>query len=133
MPIKCVISVPRQTITGLFNTRLAFARPIDTLNASNIGIKTLVGDTVGLEYEIRGKGRNWYIAHKIPDNRVGRSEISLIGSVTVNGISETIDARTAILHYDTRRRVRCVMTAPQKTVIGKSNIRLTFARNVQRA
>ena len=131
MPIKCVISVPLKTITGLFNIRFALARPIETLDASNIGIKTLVGDTVGLEYEIRGKGRNWYSVHKIPDNRVGRSEISLIGSITVNGTSETIDARTAILHYDTRRMVRCVMTAPQKTVIGKSNIRLTFARNVQ--
>ena len=62
MPIKCVISVPLKTITGVFNIRFALARPIETLDASNIGIKTLVGDTVGLEYEIRGKGRNWYIA-----------------------------------------------------------------------
>ena len=129
MPIKCVISVPSKMITGVFNIRFALARRIENLDASNIGIKTLVGDAVGSECEIRGKGRNWYSVHRIPDNCVGRSEISLIGSI--NGTSETFDADTAIIQYDTRRMVRCVMTAPRKTVIGKSNIRLTFARDIQ--
>ena len=129
MPIKCVISVPSKMITGVFNIRFALARRIENLSALNIGIKTLVGDAVGSEYEIRGTGRNWYSVHRIPDNCVGRSEISLIGSI--NGTSETFDADTAILQYDTRRTVRCVMTAPGKTVIGKSNIRLAFARDVQ--
>ena len=129
MPIQCVISVPPKMITGVFNIRFALARRIETLEALNIGIKTLVGDAVGLNYEIKGKGRNWFTVHRIPDNCVGRSEISLIGSI--NGTSETFDARPVVLQYDTRRRVRCVLTAPVKTVKGKFNIRLTFARQVQ--
>ena len=131
MPIRCVISVPSKMITGVFNIRFALAHAIENLDASNIGIKTLVGDSVGSECEIKGEGKNWYTVHRIPDNCVGRSEISLIGSVTVDGTSETFDGRKAIIQYDTRRMVRCVMTAREKTVIGKSNIRLTFARKIQ--
>ena len=131
MPIKCVISVPSQTVTGAFNTRYAFARAVETLNASNIRIDTESGDPIGENYRIQGKGKHWYILHRILDGCVGSSEITLTGSVNVNGTSEAIDARAARIIYDTRRIVRCVMTAPTQTVKGKFNIRLTFARNVQ--
>ena len=104
---------------------------VETLNASNIRIDTESGDPIGENYRIQGKGKHWYILHRIPDNCVGSSEIALMGSVNVNGTPETIDARAARIIYDTRRIVRCVMTAPTQTVKGKFNIRLTFARNVQ--
>ena len=131
MSIKCVISVPSQTVTGAFSTRYAFARVIEMLDVFNIRIDTESGDSIGENYRVKGMGKHWYIQHRIPDNCVGNSEIALTGSVNVNGRPESIDARAARIHYDTRRIVRCVMTAPAQTVKGKFNIRLTFARNVQ--
>ena len=66
MPIKCVISVPSQTVTGAFSTRYAFARGVEMLNASNIRIDTESGDPIGENYRIQGKGKHWYIPSQDP-------------------------------------------------------------------
>ena len=128
--MRAILSAPTKTITGAFNIRVTCARAIESLDASHVHIHTLIGDTLGADYAVRGKDRQWSIVCPMPDARVGVSEVSLRGSVSVDGIPVTLDAKPVRITYDTRRIVRAVLSAPTKTVIGGFNTRITFQRAV---
>lgn len=128
--IKTILSAPKNTITGLFNLRIAFANPVESLDAANVRAELLHGDGIGNDYTITGRDRNWYIHWKAPDNCVGRSKIHLTGSVHTKTSVQRIVSQPVILQYDTRRIVRAVISAPTKMIIGAFNSRITFARPI---
>ena len=64
------------------------------------------GDPIGEDVRVWGEDGNWYLTFKIPDARVGSSQITLTGSVIANGALETLDAKAVTVDYDTRRSLR---------------------------
>ena len=117
MPIRSVISVPSKIIIGAFNIRIAFGQPVENFGASNVNIRTIVGDPIGVNYKFFGNKGSRHILCKMPDARVGMSEVSLTGSVDVDGTPEAIDARPVTVRYDTQR----IMPAELGEVLYRKN------------
>ena len=102
--MKGVITVPKQIITGAFNVRFDFIRPID-LMAADVTVETLEGDALGHEKDsFGGSGASYHILCYLPDARSGRSRISVV--------KDGLDVEPVIVEYDTVKMVRATWGTP---------------------
>ena len=102
--MKGVITVPQGIITGAFNVRFDFIRELE-LTAADVVVETLEGDA--LEHtkdSFGGSGANYHILCYLPENRAGRSRIS------VN--KEGLAVEPVEIAYDTVRTVRATWGMP---------------------
>ena len=73
--MKGVISAPRGIITGAFNIRFGFIRPIE-LTAADVTVETLEGDALGHTKDaFGGSGAHYHLLCYLPDGRAGKSRI----------------------------------------------------------
>lgn len=104
--MRGVISVPSGIITGAFNIRLTFIREIE-LTADAIHVETLEGDALGHEKDnFGGEGKDYHILCYLPDERKGKSRISVV--------KEGVDVPPVIVEYDTVRSLTPVWGTPVK-------------------
>ena len=102
--MKGIITAPTTIITGAFNIRFAFIRPIE-FTMADITIETLEGDALGNPKDaFGGSGANYHILCYPLENRTGRSRIS----VTKAGVEvEPIE-----IEYDTVKTVIATWGTP---------------------
>lgn len=102
--MKGVITAPKQIITGAFNIRFGFIRPIE-LTAADITVETLEGDALGhTKDSFGGSGANYHILCYLPDGRSGKSRIS------VNKAG--LEVEPVEIEYDTVRTVIATWGTP---------------------
>ena len=102
--MKGVITAPKEIITGAFNIRFDFIRPIE-LTAADITVKTIAGDPLGhAKDSFGGSGASYYILCYIPDARSGSSRISVT--------KEGVDVVPVEITYDTIKTVRATRGTP---------------------
>ena len=102
--MKGVITAPKKIITGAFTILVTFIRPIE-LTAADVVVKTLEGDALGCPKDsFGGSGANYHILCYIPDERAGKSRISVT--------KEGIDVAPVEIIYDTVRTVRATWGTP---------------------
>lgn len=102
--MKGVITAPRGIITGAFNVRFDFIRPID-LTAADVVVETLEGDALGHGKDsFGGRGASYHILCYIPDARSGSSRISVV--------KDGLDVEPVIVEYDTVKTVRATWGTP---------------------
>lgn len=102
--MRGVITAPKEIITGAFNVRFDFIRPIE-LTAADITVETLSGDALGhTKDSFGGSGAHYHILCYIPDARSGRSRIS------VN--KDGLDVEPVEIEYDTVKTVRATWGTP---------------------
>ena len=102
--MKGVITVPQGIITGAFNVRFDFIRELE-LTAADVVVETLEGDALGHPKDtFGGSGANYHILCYLPENRAGRSRIS------VN--KEGLAVEPVEIAYDTVRTVRATWGMP---------------------
>lgn len=115
--MRGVISVPRNIITGAFNIRFDFIRAIE-LTAADITVETLEGDALGhTKDSFGGSGASYHILCYLPENRVGRSRISVI--------KEGFEVEPVEIEYDTLRVVRATWGNPIQRA-GKVELPISF-------
>lgn len=96
--MKGVITAPKQIITGAFNVRFDFIRPIE-LTAADITAETLEGDALGhTKDNFGGSGAHYHILCYLPDARSGKSRISVV--------KDGLVVAPVIVEYDTVKTVR---------------------------
>lgn len=72
-----VIAAPRKIITGAFSVLFTFVRGVD-LTRDGVQVETLEGDALGHPKDsFGGSGVNYYMLCYLPDERQGRSRISV--------------------------------------------------------
>lgn len=102
--MRGVITIPQKIMTGAFNIRLDFIRPIE-LTAADITVETLEGDALGHAKDtFGGSGANYHVLYYLQDQRSGKSRIS------VNKAGLTVEP--VVVAYDTVRTVRATWGTP---------------------
>lgn len=102
--MRGTISAPRGIITGAFNIRFGFIRPIE-LTAADVTVEVLEGDALGHTKDtFGGSGANYHILCYLPDGRSGKSRIS------VNKAG--LEVEPVEIEYDTVRTVRATWGMP---------------------
>lgn len=102
--MKGVITAPRGIITGAFNVRFDFIRPID-LTAADVVVETLEGDALGHGKDsFGGRGASYHILCYLPDARSGSSRISVV--------KDGLVVEPVIVEYDTVKTVRATWGTP---------------------
>lgn len=115
--MRGVITAPRSIITGAFNVRFDFIRPIELLH-SDVRVETLQGDALGNPKDsFGGSGAHYHMLCYPPDNRSGRSRISVI--------KDGLEVEPIESEYDTIRTVRPTWGSPIQRA-GKVELPLTF-------
>lgn len=115
--MRGVITAPKKIITGAFTVLFAFIRELE-LTADDVVVETLEGDALGHHKDtFGGGGRNYHLLCYLPDERTGKSRIS------VN--KEGVAVEPVIVAYDTVRSVLPVWGLPFVRN-GKIEIPLTF-------
>ena len=99
-----IITAPTQIITGAFNIRFGFIRPIE-LTAADVVVETLAGDALGHPKDsFGGSGARYHILCYPPDGRSGKSRISVVKTGLV--------VEPVVITYDTVRTVRATWGTP---------------------
>ena len=102
--MKGVITAPKQIITGAFTVLFDFIREIE-LAAADVTVETLEGDALGHTKDtFGGSGANYHILYYLPDERSGKSRIS------VN--KDALAVEPVIVTYDTVRTVQATWGTP---------------------
>ena len=102
--IRGVITAPQGIITGAFNIRFGFIRPIE-LTAADITVETLEGDALGHTKDtFRGSGASYHILCYVPDGRSGKSRISVV--------KDGLEVEPVEIAYDTVQTVRATWGTP---------------------
>ena len=102
--MRGVITAPREIITGAFNVRFDFIRPIE-LTAADVVVETLEGDALGHSKDsFGGSGASYHILCYIPDARSGKSRISVV--------KDGLIVEPVIVEYDTVKTVRATWGTP---------------------
>lgn len=102
--MRGVITAPKQIITGAFNIRFDFIRPVELLQ-SDVRVETLTGDALGNPKDsFGGSGASYHILCYLPDARSGRSRISVVKTGLV--------VEPVIIEYDTVKTVRATWGVP---------------------
>ena len=102
--MKGVITAPQEMITGAFNIRFGFIRPIE-LTAADITVETLEGDALGhTKDSFGGSGANYHVLCYVPDARSGKSRISVV--------KDGLIVEPVEIEYDTVRTVRATWGTP---------------------
>lgn len=102
--MRCVITAPKRFITGAFNILFSFPEEV-SLTVDDFRIETLWGDDLGDPRDnLKGGGRHWSFQCYIPENRYGRSRVTL----AMLGYS----AFPADVMYDTIRSVQIQWGTP---------------------
>lgn len=116
--MRGVITAPKKVITGAFSVIFSFLREIE-LTRADITVETLEGSALGHDKDsFTGSGANYQILCYIPDERAGRSRIS----VNKDGVS----VQSVEVEYDTVRTITPIWGTPFKRN-GKVEIPLTLS------
>lgn len=104
--MRGVITVPKKVITGAFPILLTLIREIE-LTADAVHVETLEGHALGHHKDsFAGAGKNYHLLCYLPDERKGKSRISVVG--------EGLDVPSVIVEYDTVRTVHATWGQPVK-------------------
>lgn len=115
-----VITAPRGMITGAFNLRFDFIRPIE-LMSDDIHVEVLEGDALGCPKDnFGGSGANYHVLCYLPDGRSGKSRISVNRS--------DLEVEPVIVTYDTVRTVVATWGTPIRR--GNRKVELPIAFDV---
>ena len=102
--MKGVITAPKQIITGAFNIRFDFIRPIE-LVAADVTVETIKGDPLGHGKDsFGGSGAHYHLLYYLPDGRSGKSRISVDKA--------GLEVEPVIVEYDTVQTVRATWGTP---------------------
>lgn len=102
--MKGIITVPKKVITGAFTMLLTFIRELE-LTAADVHVETLEGDPLGhAKDSFGGSGRNYHLLCYLPDERSGKSRIS-VGKAG-------LEVEPVIVTYDTIRTVHATWGTP---------------------
>lgn len=77
--MKGVITVPKKIITGAFNIRFDFIRPIE-FASDDVNVETLEGDALGhTKDSFTGEGMSYNVLCYLPEGIAGKSRVSVPG------------------------------------------------------
>lgn len=121
--MKGVIKAPKQVITGAFTMLFSFIRPIE-FTAADVHVETIEGDALGCPKDsFGGSGANYYILCYLPDERVGKSRISVR--------KDGLDVEPVIVTYDTVRTVVATWGTPIRRGNRKVEVPISFDVAIQ--
>ena len=102
--MRGVITAPTKVITGAFNIRFAFPKPLE-LTQADVVVETLEGDALGYSKDcFGGSGKDYHILCYIPDERKGESRVSVVK----NGL----EVEPVIVEYDTVQTIAATWGTP---------------------
>lgn len=107
--MKGIIVAPKKIITGAFNIRLEFIRPIE-LSSDDVRVETLEGAALGhTKDRFTGEGARYLMLSYPPEGAAGKSRISVPGH----------DVPAVEIEYDTVREIDAVFLDPSLSESGQ--------------
>ena len=107
---RVLLSAPTGTQSGSFNVIASFREDVSNFDSMNIEITPDAVEpgngTSGVSFQVSGSGAYYNIFFVIPDARIGKFIISLVGMVDLRGASvELSGGLSLVISYDTQTTV----------------------------